>query len=394
VWYLVFDRYGSEPSLEALAGIDNDLPEWLEARGFQVARNAHANYGRTAMSMASTLQMRFLDDVITRMGPDSRDMAPVNDQLQDHRVGRFFQELGYRYVHLGSWFGATKANRIADENPTLDSATDFDVILERTTFAPTLASLRNLPEPPKHHVLHRSAGLFNLRELERIRDERGPKFVLAHILLPHEPYVFDEFGAYPTPEERAARTLDDGFRRQLQFTNDRIKAFLDELLAVPEAERPIIILTADEGPYPDGYAANQAGYDWGTATADELETKYGILTAFLLPGETRPDAIAPYDTMTSVNTFPVALSHYWEGDWSLLPDRSWTSAGWYRPYDLTDVTDRLPPPAGRAAPPPRQAATPAPGASPGSPAVSPGASPGSPAASPPMSPAVSPEPAG
>jgi len=355
VWYFIFDRYGSESSLKALGGFSNALPDWLESKGFTVARHAHANYGRTAMSLAATWNLKFLDDIVAQQGPDSKDMGPVNERLQDHWVGRFFQGKGYRYVHLASWFGATKTNRIADENPTLDTATDFDAILEQTTFGPTLASLRNLPDPPQHHVLHRSAALFDLRELERIREEPGPKFVLAHILLPHEPYVFDEFGNYPTPEERAARGLDDSYRRQMLFTNDHIRAFVEELLAVPEAQRPIIVITADEGPYPDAYAANQAGYDWGTATADELEIKYGIMTAFYLPGETRPDAIEPYDTMTSINTFPVVLSHYWAGDWKLLPDRTWTSAGWYKPYDLTDVTDRLPPPAGAGAPPPRAA---------------------------------------
>ncbi len=381
VWYFVFDRYGSESSLQALGGITNDLPDWLESQGFQVVRHAHANYGRTAMSLAATLNLAFLDDVAGRMGPASKDMGPVNDELQDHWVGRFFQGLGYRYVHLGSWFGATKTARIADENPTLDTATDFDALLERTTFAPTLASLRSLPDPPKHHVLHRSAALFELRELERIRAEGGPKFVMAHVLLPHEPYVFDEFGAYPTPEQRAARTLAEGYRRQLRFTNDQIRGFIAELLAVPAEQRPIIIITGDEGPYPDGYAANQAGYDWGTASTDELETKYGILTAFYLPGDTRPEALRPYDTMSAINTFPVALSHYWAGDWRLLPDRSWTSAGWYRPYDLTDVTERLPPPAGVAAPRPREpAATPSPSADPApSPSADPAPSPSAPA---------------
>jgi hypothetical protein len=355
VWYFIFDRYGSESSLQALGGFGNELPDWLASKGFQVARHAHANYGRTAMSLAATLNLAFLDDIVAQQGPVSKDMDPVNERLQDHWVGRFLQGKGYRYVHLASWFGATKTNRIADENPTLDTATDFDAILEQTTFGPTLTSLRNLPDLPQHHVLHRSAALFDLRELERIREEAGPKFVFAHILLPHEPYVFDEFGNYPTKEERAARGPDDSYRRQMLFTNDHIRSFVEELLAVPEAQQPIIIITADEGPYPDAYAANQAGYDWGTATADELEIKYGILTAFYLPGETRPDAIEPYDTMTSINTFPVALSHYWDGDWTLLPDRSWTSSGWYRPYDLTDVTDRLPPPGGRGAPPPRVA---------------------------------------
>ena len=45
---------------------------------------------------------------------------------------RFLRERGYRYVHVGSWFGGTKTSRIADENPTLDSATDFDAILSPT----------------------------------------------------------------------------------------------------------------------------------------------------------------------------------------------------------------------------------------------------------------------
>jgi len=56
----------------------------------------------------------------------------------------------------------------------------------------------------------------------------------------------------------------------------------------------------------------------GRASADDLVTKYGILTASYRPGPTQPDPIEPYDTMTSINTFPVALSHYWTGGWTLL----------------------------------------------------------------------------
>jgi hypothetical protein len=94
VWFLVFDRYGSESSLRALGGFGNDLPDWLEVRGFHVARQAHANYGRTTMSLAATLNLRYLDDVVAAQGPDSRDGAPVAELLQDHAVGRFFQERG------------------------------------------------------------------------------------------------------------------------------------------------------------------------------------------------------------------------------------------------------------------------------------------------------------
>jgi hypothetical protein len=43
-----------------------------------------------------------------------------------------------------------------------------------------------------------------------------------------------------------------------------------------------------------------------------------------------------------VNTFRLIFGAYFGADLPLLPDRSFTSAGKYRPYDLTEITDRLP----------------------------------------------------
>jgi hypothetical protein len=342
IYFLVYDRYGSEHSIEALAGISNDLPAWLTARGFYVASNAHANYGRTAMSLAATLNLRFLDELAAQMGPDSDDAKPINEMIQEHEVERFLHDRGYRYVNIGNWWGPTKKVRSADVNPTMDGATDFEVVLERTTFEPTLDDLRNVPDPPSHHLLHRASSLFALRALDELRTVPGPKFVMMHVLLPHEPYVFDAFGDYPPAEVQAARTLDDGYREQLKFTNAEIRRIVDELLAGPDETDPIVIIAADEGPYPDRYAANQVGFDWGIATPDELETKFGILNAMYLPGEAPADAPAPYPSMSSVNTFPIVFNRYFGTDLPLHPDRSWSSASWVRPYDLTEITDRLP----------------------------------------------------
>ena len=48
-----------------------------------------------------------------------------------------------------------------------------------------------------------------------------------------------------------------------------------------------------------------------------------------------------YDDMTLVNTFPIVFDRYFDAGIPLLPDRSFTSARWRRPYDLTDITARL-----------------------------------------------------
>ncbi len=341
IYFLVFDRYGSNEALDDLADAHNDLPDWLDSKGFTVARDAHANYGRTTQSLAATLNLTYLDDVVARMGPDSNDPSPVNEMLQDHKVGRFLQDHGYRYVHIGNWFAPTKTVRIADENPVLTSQTDFGALLDKTTLGPTINEMRGLKDPPSHHLLHRAAGLFDLNELDVVSAEPGPKFVMLHILLPHEPYVFAANGEYSGLSEADSRFSPAGFRDQLAFTNDKIRGIVDRLLDVPEAEQPIIILESDEGPYPDRYNRDQNGFDWATATPEELETKYGVLTAMYLPGDAPAGAPSMYPDMTLINTFPIVLDRYFDAGIPLLPDRSYTSKAWVRPYDLTDVTDRL-----------------------------------------------------
>ena len=47
-------------------------------------------------------------------------------------------------------------------------------------------------------------------------------------------------------------------------------------------------------------------------------------------------------SQTAINTFPVLFDRYFGLDYPLLPDRVSSSRSWTQPYDLTDITDRLP----------------------------------------------------
>ena len=290
IYFLVFDRYGSVASLDDLADAHNDLPAWLESRGFTVANDARANYGRTTMSLAATLNMTYLDDVAARMGPDSNDPGPVNEMLQDHKVGRFLQDHGYRYVHIGNWFAPTRTIRIADENPVLTAQTDFGALLDQTTMGPTVNDMLGIKAPPAHHLLHRAAALFDFNQLDLASHEAGPKFVMMHILMPHEPYVFNPDGSYSALSEYDSKFSPAGLREQLAFTNDKIKGIVESLQSGPADTQPIIIIEADEGPYPDRYSKDEVGFDWSKATPAELETKYGVLTVHVPAGSRHPRA--------------------------------------------------------------------------------------------------------
>ena len=209
IYFLVFDRYGSAEAIQRRFGLTSDLYDWLRGKGFQVPANSHANYRATDFSLAATLNMRFLDDLTRDIGPDSGDRTPAWAMIQDHAVGQFLKSQGYRHYHLGSWFGPTRSVAIADQNIALGETSEFEAVLRDTTILPTIERVLGRPagdaggeQPFRDRV--RDGTLFELRQLQRVATAPGPKLVVAHFLLPHDPYVFRADGsALPEAESRA-----------------------------------------------------------------------------------------------------------------------------------------------------------------------------------------------
>ena len=181
-----------------------------------------------------------------------------------------------------------------------------------------------------HRREHADAVEYQFDVLESIGREPGRQYVFAHVLVPHPPFVFLEDGTY-APDEAT-------FESQLAGTNRRIRAFVEPLVSLPEAERPIIIIQGDEGPYRERFRDDRDGFDWATASDAELLAKFGILNAMYLPG---PEGDAPLRSgMTAVNTYPELFRRYFGSDVADRPDRVMAS-NQSHPFDLLDVTVRL-----------------------------------------------------
>jgi hypothetical protein len=339
VYFLVFDRYGSDRALQLRFGVTNPLTPWLRDHGFDVLADSHANYVSTAMSLATTLNMSHLETLTGMGGSSSSNYQPIYDRLQSSLTVRQFQALGYRYLHLGSWFNPTRTDKAADVNYNADGVNDFTSVMFEQTVGPTLVKALGLEEQvPSESTKHLKHNTYALNTLDQLPGQSGPKFVWAHILLPHPPYVFDSDGRYIPPEEQATLRENNAFQRQLTYTNTRIEAFLEKLLSLPEDQQPIIILQADEGPWTTAYAADKGGYDWTTATPDEVESKFGIMNAWYLPGGTD---LGLSQSMTAINTFPTLFTRYFGLDYPQLPDRVSASRGWNLPYEQIDLTPEL-----------------------------------------------------
>lgn len=346
VWYLVFDRYAGSPALQELFGFDNGpFLDELRDRGFVVADAATANYLKTAHSLASSLNMEELDaDALAAEASTPDDWTPLYRRLQtSHAVERFLHDRGYRYLHLGLRRGATYANDAADVTFLLGDTTEFSAVLADTTILVALQGILPGELATGTDAIYPAQTLFQLNELERIADAPGLNFVFAHLLLPHPPYAFNADGSRVTAEQRASRTADEQYLEQLRYANARILRLLDRLQAGPPASWPIVVLAADEGPFPPRYAADEAAFAWLEATPEELLRKFSILTAVSVPGVDAAglEAAGYSDAVTPVNLFRVVFNAAFGAGLPMLPDRSWIFVDQRHLYDLVDVTDRV-----------------------------------------------------
>lgn len=345
IYYIVLDRYASADQLREVYDFENvDFVEALEAEGFFFPDPAYANYQRTAHSLASSLNLNYLDDLTAVLGENSGDWRPLYHLLEDTQIHRFLRPQGYRFLHFGSWWNPTRTNRTADENYNWWAAPEFFRVYFGKSFVGFTGQLFG-------------AYAFNTRQQQCDRVERkfawldeasrteGPKFVFAHFLLPHPPFVFGRDGSCLDRRVVAGRSRQENYIAQVEFTNRLILDLVRSLKRNAPVE-PIIIIQADEGPWPAPYAGNEidglgkdvSPVNWTKATDAELREKMGILHALYLPGS---GSSLTYRDMTPVNTFRLVFNQYFGTALPLLPDRNYAYRDNDRLYSFMDVTERL-----------------------------------------------------
>lgn len=346
VYYLVPERYGAQRPLVAHFDFDNSgFLNLLAYNGFYVAEEATSNYANTAHSLASSLNMDYLDELTSHVERPSEDFEPIFNLIRENRVAEFLKGQGYQYVNLGSWYSPTASSSIADVSITFGGTGNFgrvfdselNRILYRTTLAWGISRQLDLGtddlDPRRRHYAH---SLWQFEELEKIRDLPGPKFVFAHLSISHDPYVFDREGRFVSEARARDRPYKQRYSEQLEFTNEKLASLLSHLLEGPESARPVIMLQSDEGPF---------GRELGTGATDEptpdevrnnAAIRFPILNAFFMPALSSE----LYPTVSPVNGFRIVLNQLFDTDLPLLPDKNYS---WFDGdlYTFTDLTSQL-----------------------------------------------------
>jgi hypothetical protein len=167
-------------------------------------------------------------------------------------------------------------------------------------------------------------------ELADVPAQPGPKFVLFHTLMPHDPYIFGPRGenvTFPDHSEEG-HTMKIGMRyyaKQAQFVEKKLLEATDTILAKSK-QPPIILVQADEG-----FEANEE--DWGEATVRDMRVK-GI-AALHLPGM---DSLRPPQKLNTVNTLRFVFNNYLGTSYPLLRNASYPELDF--PYQFKEMPVR------------------------------------------------------
>lgn len=335
IYHFIFDRYTSEQILSRYFDTDNSaIGRFLEEHGFYVARRSHSNYLKTGHSVASNFHMDYLD-FLAGKGLRDNNWHPIFDMLADHRTGRFLKAQGYDMFQYGSWWAGTHQSAIADENHPF-GLSEFNMKYLRLTALKPLVHL--LPDSRVAMML----GWDNAQcqrvgpQVEAVKalgEREGPTYAFVHILVPHGPYVFAPDGTCLSQAAANARGADEGFLDQIEYANSIIRDLVTTLQE-GDGPDPVIIIQADEGPFPE----RDGSVPWQDVPADELRIKTGILNAFYFPNG---DYSELSREISPVNTYRVLFNSYFGTDLPILPDRVMAFPHDWVLYEYHDVTEKV-----------------------------------------------------
>lgn len=330
IYYIVLDAYARDDILRQDLGLDNrPFLDELRELGFYIAPCSQSNYAQTQLSLTSSLNFTYLPDLSPEFQPGQTSRAGVAEFLRHNRARQALEGLGYTVIAFETGFKVTewedadifltRPSNPYGELQVLEGMNDFEVLFLRSTAGLALIDAtallpqfiqQDLENPSR---IHYERIRYGLDELKRMPERSGPKFVFAHLVSPHPPFVFNAQGEFEVTDQ------DDleGYRQQIRFLNREIIPILQTLIEQSDTP-PVILLQADHGAIhmPPG-------------------KRMAILNAYYLP---RGGQDLLYENISPVNSFRLIFDYYFGGNFGLLEDGSYFSS-YQQPFDFTLIKD-------------------------------------------------------
>ncbi len=260
IYHIIFDSYTNGPALKTYFNYDNELLPYLEGKGFFVADSATSNYKSTPYSIASIFNLQYLKGAEPYQLSNSANFLVGQRAYENNEMRHFLKRCGYRFSiysqledkQLLTSFGVLGVNKPNTwlRNQTLERLYRNPWLVKK--FNQLLGSGKGQPALIRRSM--KSFHRYNLEAYEHILsdcrqfagNQSGPPvFSYTHFMIPHDPYLVDEYGK-PVADPRPENTDMEGYLRQVKYTNRVIRDIVDRLLADSTRDK-IIIIQGDHG---------------------------------------------------------------------------------------------------------------------------------------------------
>ncbi len=319
VFWLVFDEYAASSTLQKVWHFTNPLDQTLRTKGFYVADSAKSNYNFTHYSITSTLDMVYLKGLSDHSVVTLRDLSRGTFAIHDNNVLRLFEDNGYVINNYTIFqlkghptkgmlkFGYVPKSLI--ENRTMSGKIKHDIGWNFTNvFSPEPRVKDSLDEVDALVALDKGYHSMLSRSYAAISSAAAygkPSFFMFHLMLPHEPFIYDPRGALLVTHgfnDRPEYYID-----QVQYTNTIINRLVDTIRANYRDRDFVILVQGDHG---FKFKEHDPLYD-----RESCSIMYAVYCSDL-------NYSGWYRKMSAVNGFRVLFNKYFQTALSVLPDTS------------------------------------------------------------------------
>lgn len=346
IYLIILDEYASFKTIKKEWDFDNSkFSEFLEEKGFYVAKDSEWPYINTIWNMASLLNLEYLTRLTEKqdyldfyynregiIGSESFDVLSkmklynAIQMLNNNALTKYLKEQEYKIIVLegiSQHYSSFKINNAdisiayqdvnnIDQYSFLTDA--FNIELIRISIISSFNYLFKI-NPLSNVNYGGTKYVFNYLKTEALYLD-SPKFIYAHILCPHNPYIFDRKGNYIPNYPQAGvdrvgsfvsstNSVNEAYLEQYIYSTNEVKIIINSILENSPV-RPIIILQSDHSPRPHEVYLK-----------DKMNA-FSVLNAVYLPNG---DYKNMYDSIAPINTLRVVLNKYFDKNYKLLEDR-------------------------------------------------------------------------
>ncbi len=325
IYYIILDEYGSKNALKKFFNYDNTrFLSILEQKGFFIFDPSFTNYPTTVQSLGSSLNMDYINDLTHQVGKESKNYHLLNKVLSENIVMKKLKENNFQIINMGALWGPNNSFKMSDADLCEFKEFNRDSLMRELLQTTMLSYVqeRLVEEGRRDRVLC----VFD--ELPKLDENfSGSKFVFAHIMLPHAPYIFGPNGESVIPGTSLDGQSWDTRKAhidQLNFANKKIIILIDELLS--KNKNSIIIIQGDTG--------SSFSSDWKNPSDDVIIERMSNLNAIYFPNNEYQSFSGKN---TPVNTFRIIFNEFFSENYKPLEDKMYWSTS-DSPYSHSDVT--------------------------------------------------------